>query len=121
MAAEWQHGARELHVARRPVSESHRVYQAEPRDPVRVANRQRLSDPATDVVPDDAGVVYSENIEQLDDAVSVGPNPNGSSGGPIAPTVPEKIDDDHSMSRRNERYHVTPQVTRCGEAMQEHD
>jgi hypothetical protein len=72
-------------------------------------------------VPNDAGVVDSEYVEQLDNAVSMGTNSNGSAGGPIAPTVAEKIDHNYSMSCWYERYDVAPQMTRCREAMQEHD
>jgi hypothetical protein len=72
-------------------------------------------------VPNDASVVDSEYVKQLDNPVGMRTNANGSAGGPIAPTVPEKIDHDHSMSCRYERYDVAPEVTRCREAMQEHD
>jgi hypothetical protein len=72
-------------------------------------------------MPNDTGVVDSEHVEQLDHTVSVGTNANGSTRGPIAPTIPEKIDDDDSVSGRYERYDVAPQMARCGESMQEHD
>jgi hypothetical protein len=40
VAGQWQHGAREFHVACRPVGEPHGVDEAESRDAVRLANRE---------------------------------------------------------------------------------
>src|SRR4051794_17637987 len=85
MAGEWQHGARQLHVASRPFGKAHRVDQAETRDAVRITNREPLCDAASNIVANDARVVDSKLVEQTDHSLGVVANSDGSPQWSIAP------------------------------------
>ena len=84
-------------------------------------NCQPLGDAAADVVPDDAGVVDSQRIHQLDHAIGVGPNAYGSAERSIAPAVAEHVEHHHAVTGRHERNYIAPQMSGGWETVQKDD
>ena len=86
-----------------------------------MSDGDRLSDPAADAVANETCAIDAELVEELDDAFGMGADVDAVCQWPIASTVSEEIDDDESVARRHERNDVTPQMSRCREAVQKDD
>ena len=100
---------------------SHAVDQADTRDAVGVANSERLRDASANPVSRDAGAIDLELVEQRDQALGVCADIDRMIEGTIASPVAEKVDHHQPVSRRHERYDLSPEVTGGGEAVNEND
>jgi len=72
-------------------------------------------------VPDNARVVDRERIEEPNDALGMTSNRHIPTRRPIAPTVPKKVHDHHTVTLRNERNDIGPEVRRRWKSVQEND
>ena len=70
---------------------------------------------------DDAGAVYGELVEQLDDSFCVSARVHWPRQGAIASAVAQQIENDEPMTRRHEGNHAVPEMARGREAVDEYD
>jgi hypothetical protein len=80
-----------------------------------------LSDASANVVADDARVVDSKRIEETNDALGVPANGDVFPRGPIAAAITQQIDNDDTMTLRNQRNYIGPEVRGSREPMEKHD
>jgi len=121
MPSKRKHRARQLDLARGPSLECDAVDQTKTRDAVGKPDRGGLRHAPSHVVSYQTREVYPEMIEHPDDSIGVRAEINSVRVGRITSSVTQQIQDDHAMSRGEERDDGAPQMTRRGEAVQQDD
>jgi hypothetical protein len=110
MSSEWQHRARELDRPSGPRVERDAVDETQAGNPVRKPDGDGLRHAASNVVTYQTREVDSEVVQYADDPVGMRSEIYATRIRRIAASVTQQIEDDHSMSRGQERYDATPQM-----------
>jgi hypothetical protein len=101
--------------------ETHGVDESEVRHTVRVLDGARLRHSTAEPVADDACLVDTELVEDLDESVGVRARVDGTVERAIASSKAEEVEHHDAVARGHERNDVVPELARRRVAVDEHD